>query len=314
VACGIVIAAALIVSHGLRAPQEVSADPQRNHFRSAVDLVTLHVTVTDRAGNYLNDVDKHEFIVFENGRRQDLVLFQETGLPLAMTLVLDTSSSVRHAFSEVQDMAVSFLRQLLPDDVASVMSFGDTVRVLHTFTRDRVALETAVRHAKAIGGTALYDALYIALKELNTPQIDDRDVPRRRVAMVLSDGDDTSSLVDFNDLVELAARSDVAVYAIRMGSTNPGSNQQNEARFVLRRLANQTGGRAFFSMNLNELRRALLDVRMELSRQYALAYVSSDPRNDGLFRSLSVEVTRTGARARTRRGYIAPGASGTAGR
>lgn len=124
------MAAVLAGGLGVQASQEVSPLAQGSFFRSAIDLVTLHVTVTDRSGKYLNDVQKREFMVFENGRRQELALFQTGGLPLAVALLVDTSSSVEHRFPEVQAAAIDFLRQLHPSDVASVMAFGDTMRVL----------------------------------------------------------------------------------------------------------------------------------------------------------------------------------------
>jgi Ca-activated chloride channel family protein len=294
-----VLLAAFVAGHGLLAAQESRAGQPHAFFQSGVDLVTLHVTVTDGSG--------HVLMVFENGRRQDLTVFRVGGLPLALTLVLDTSSSMRDAFPEVQEAAVAFLRQLQPHDMASVVAVGDTVRVLQAFTTDRAALEKAVRQAQSRGGTALYTAMYIALKELNRTARDrdsDAAVPRRRVAVVLSDGDDTASLVGFDDVLDLATRSDTAIYAIRMGTTESARRDHGQAEVVLRQLTKRTGGRAFFSLQRDELRGVYEDIRTELARQYSLAYVSSDARKDGRFRVLSVHVQRPGAHARTRQGYI----------
>jgi Ca-activated chloride channel family protein len=301
------LVAAVIGEVGVLAAQEFRAGQTHARFGSGIDLVTLHVTVTDGSGKVLSDIGEHEFLVFENGRRQDVTVFEKGGLPLAVTLLLDTSSSMQRAFPEVQAAALTFLRQLRPQDIASVVAFGDDVRVLQGFTTDHAALEEAVRQAKPRGETALYTAMYIALKELNRTAADgdvDGIVPRRRVAVVLSDGDDTRSLVTFDDVLDLATRSDTAIYAIRMGTVESARRERGEAEVVLRRLTQRTGGRAFLSLQRDELRGVYEDIRTELARQYSLAYVSSDARKDGQFRVLSVHVQRPGAHARARQGYI----------
>ena len=297
---------ALVAGFGGLTAQEVTPRRAPIPFRSSVDLVTLHVTVTDPSGKYLTDIEPSDVVVLENGRRQQLSLFQAGGLPLALTLLLDTSSSVQHVFREVQDAAVRFLRELQPRDMASVVGFGDSVRVLQEFTTDRQALEKAVRETTAGGSTTLYNAVYIALTELNTMIRSDENTPRRRVAVVFSDGDDTASLVGFEDLLESATRSDAAIYAIRTGSKSSAGDTDGGARFVLRQLTNQTGGRAFFPQNRYVLSDVYEDIRKELSMQYALGFVSTEPRKDGRFRRLSVQVLRGGAHARTKRGYLAP--------
>jgi Ca-activated chloride channel family protein len=202
------------------------------------------------------------------------------------------------------------VKRLRPEDVASVVVFGDTVNVLEAFTADRSALEQAIRRARAGGSTRLYNALYVGLKELTTPaEGDDGNTPRRRVAVLLTDGDDTASLVRFEDVLDFAKRSRIAIYAIRLGtgSHTPAARASNrEAQYVLNQLTRQTGGRAFLSLEEEELRSVYDGIRDELAHQYALGYVSSDERKDGRFRRLHVQVLRGGARARTRAGYFAP--------
>ena len=296
-----------VACYGSVTAQDVTRAPPQAPFRSSVDLVTLHVTVTDSSGRYLTDIEPSDVVVLENGRRQHLSLFQPGGLPLALALVLDTSASVRHVFRDVQDAAVRFLRHLEPRDMASVIGFGDRVRVLQGFTTHRQNLETAVREATAGGSTTLYNAVYVALHELDrtTAQGDARSA-RRRVVVIFSDGDDTASQVGFEDLLNSATRSDATIYAIRMGREDPASEADRGAGSVLRQLTNQTGGRAFFPPNRYTLPHVYEDIRRELSLQYALGFVSTEPRTDGRFRRLSVQVLRAGAHARTKRGYVAP--------
>jgi Ca-activated chloride channel family protein len=244
--------------------------------------------------------------VFENGRRQEVAFFQRSGLPLAVALLFDTSASMRRTLPALQRAATEFVRALDPEDVASVMSFSGTVRVLQGFTADRSAVERAIRLAPADGGTALNTAVYVALTHLSATAARQSDgVPRRRVLVLLSDGDDTASLVGFDDVLALASRRDVAIYAIRLEPEVPVVGGLDEDRFALQRLASQTGGRAFFPPRRYALGAVFAAIRRELANQYALAYEPHGPRDGRPFQTLSVLVAAPDAVARTRRGYIA---------
>ena len=287
-------------------PLAHGGDSQANPsvFRSGTDLVTLHVTVTDRSRHYLTELGEDQFRVFENGRRQELKFFQKTGLPLALTLLIDTSSSVGLVLPTFQRAAVRFVGDLDPLDAVSVVTFGHTVRVLQDFTTDRSAVERAIKGTRGRGETALFNGVYIALTELAKTMPDAMtNVPRRRTMVVMSDGADSASAIAFEDVLDLAARTNVAIYTIRIGGSRH-LLETGEGEFVLRRLAAQTGARAFFPRERYELRRVLREIRTELSSQYALAYESDDHRDDGRFRTLSVLVEHAGAVARTRPGYF----------
>ena len=188
------------------------------------------------------------FTIFEDGRPQQVTFFQKSSLPLALALLIDTSASMEQNLAVAQEAAIGFVRELGPADVASVIDFDTRVQVRQGFTSDQAALESAIRKTAAGGSTALYNAVYIALKELNKTI---RDEPLARVASprhrhsvrwrryVEPRG--------FDEVLDLAARSDTAIYAIGLlGHETPGIRRPNEAPFVLRRFAEQTGGRAFF--------------------------------------------------------------------
>jgi Ca-activated chloride channel family protein len=179
------------------------------------------------------------------------------------------------------------------------------MQILQPFTGDQQALAAAIGRATPRGDTRLFTALYVSLRELNRPRRDDASIPRRRVAVLLSDGYDTASLLRFEDVMDLASRSDIAIYAIRLvGPVRMEGDTESE--FVLRRITRQTGGRAFLSVASKALGPVYENIRLELARQYAVGYVSNDLRRDGEFRHLSVQVSRPGARARSRLGYVAP--------
>ncbi len=278
-------------------------------FRVGVDVVSMNVTVTDATRQFVTGLDGQDFRVFEDGRPQQIAVFQKNSLPIALALLIDSSASMDMAMTMAQEAAVGFVRALAPVDVASVVDFDSRVQIRQAFTADREALEKAIRQTDAGGSTSLYNAVYIALKELNKTAQDGTQVePRRRAMVILSDGEDTSSLVGPDEILDLAARSDTAIYAIALGSPDAttGSRQARDAQFVLRRLVQQTGGRVFVVSDVKELRGVYAEIKAELSNQYFLAYESNNPSRDGRFRRIAVQVERNGATARARPGYYAP--------
>jgi VWFA-related protein len=290
-------------------PWNVLAKAQRPSFRAGVDLVSLSVTVTDPTQRYVANLNLDDFIVLEDGVPQKLTFFGKTGLPLALALLLDTSASMEQALATAQEAAIGFARQLGPSDMGTVIDFDSRVVVLHDFTSDATLLEKAIQGTSAGGSTALYNAVYIGLRELNKVKLQGEtpDGPRRRAIVVLSDGEDTSSLVSFEDVLDLASRSDTVIFAIGLGTPESlGTRSNRDAQFVLRRLAEQTGGRAFFPREAKDLADVYHVIRDELSSQYSLAYESSRTQRDGQFRRIMVRVSRPGVTVRTRQGYYAP--------
>jgi Ca-activated chloride channel homolog len=276
-------------------------------FRVGVDLVSLNVSVTGAEHRYVSDLHRDEFIVMENGVPQHLAFFARTGVPLALAFLIDTSSSMQQSLGTAQEAAIGFARQLSETDIATVISFDSSVQIVQDFTNDGPALRAAIQRTVANGSTSLYNALYIALKELNkTIRQEDAANPRRRAIIVLSDGDDTSSLMSFDEVLDVAAGSDTIIYTIGLGNRDPSRQKYEDGDFVLRKLAQQTGGRAFFPLHARELASIYQEIRDELSNQYSLGYESTAQRRDGKWRQINVQVTRPGVTARTRLGYFAP--------
>ena len=139
---------------------------QGQRFRAGIELVSLNVTVLDNSGKYATDLGEDDFEVFEDGAKQKLTFFSRTQQPISLALLLDTSASMDERMGLAQEAAIGFARQLHKDDQAEVIDFDSQVRVLSPFTNDAVALEKAIRATTANGSTSLYNALYIALKEL----------------------------------------------------------------------------------------------------------------------------------------------------
>jgi Ca-activated chloride channel family protein len=167
-------------------------------------------------------------------------------------------------------------------------------------------LERAIRSTVADGSTALYNAVYIALKELDKLAHAEADAPRRQAIVLLSDGDDTSSLMAFEDVLELAKRSNTAIYSVGIGQRDAsGHLARHDAEFALRRLATQSGGRAFFPAEMRQLPGIYGEIRDDLASQYALAYASTNGLRDGQWRRVTVRMTQPDLAARTKPGYFA---------
>jgi Ca-activated chloride channel family protein len=291
------------------AGQQQPRGAQEPSFRAGIELVSLNVTVSDGSGRYVTDLDKGDFQVFEDGVKQDVTLFNRTNSPIALALLLDTSASMESKLSTVQEAAIGFARKLRPQDLAEVIDFDSRVVVLQGFTNDVPQLEQAIRKTSAGGSTSLYNAVYIALKDLKKAATSPDEV-RRQAIVVLSDGEDTSSLLPFEEVLDLAKRSETAIYSIGLRSPEGGSSAKGfkEAEFVLRQFSQETGGRSFFPSQLSDLNDVYGRIADELSSQYTVGYTSKNPKRDGAWRRIVVRVDRPNVAARTKQGYFAPGA------
>jgi Ca-activated chloride channel homolog len=279
---------------------------QGQRIRSGVELVSLNVTATDGQGKYATDLNEEEFEVYEDGAKQKLTFFSKTQQPISLALLLDTSASMDERMGIAQEAAIGFAKQLHKEDQAEVIDFDSQVRVLSPFTNDAAALEKAIRATTPNGSTSLYNALYIALKELKKVKASSTTDIRRQAIVLLSDGDDTSSLIEFDQVLDLAKRSEVVIYAIGLRQGEIARREFKEAEFVLKQLANETGGRAFFPTDARELAKIYQGIWDELSSQYAIAYSSANPKRDGAWRRVQVRLLRPNITARTKLGYYGP--------
>ena len=292
---------------GLLAAASAGAQAQEPAFRAGVDLVSLNVTVTDRNSRYVTDIDVDRFQVFEDGALQDITFFTRTQLPIALSLLMDTSASMTERMETAQQAAVGFAERLRAEDLASVIDFDSRVDIRQGFTNSLDALTAAIRRTSAGGSTSLYNAIYISLKELGKIAATATGEIRRQAIIVLSDGEDTSSLVDFDEVLELAKRSDTVIYSIGLRSRDIRTRRGfREADFVLRQLAQETGGRAFFPQRVDDLATIYQQISDELSSQYSLGYTSKNPLRDGRWRRLVVRIDQPNVAARTKQGYYAP--------
>ncbi len=275
-------------------------------FRGGVDIVSLNITVTEGT-TLIPGLDQSMFSVFEDGVLQDPSFFSRTPQPIALSLLIDTSTSMEMRLPVAQQAAIGFARRLGPNDAAQVIAFNSRVEILQTFTSDPVLLEDAIRRTRAGGATSLYNAVYVALSELRRIRATSTDEIRRQAVVILSDGEDTSSLIAYEDVLDSAKRSEVAVYAIGLRSKQDRPTRGfNEAEFVLRTLSQETGGRVFFVDDAAPLEAIYQQIADELANQYTIGYTSKNPKRDGAWRAIVVRVDRPNTVARTKRGYFAP--------
>jgi VWFA-related protein len=228
-------------------------------------------------------------------------------VPIALSLLLDTSASMEDKMATAREAAVGFASRLRPQDLGQLIGFADRVEVLQTFTSDRTALERAIRKTVANGSTALRNSVYIALKELKKIRATTEQDIRRQAIVVFTDGADTSSLIGVDDLLDLARRSETAIYTIALRSPSEiEAKKYSETDFSLRQLTQQTGGRTFVPTRIEDLAGVYGQIADELANQYVVGFVSKNTRRDGAWRNLIVRADREGTTARTRPGYFGP--------
>jgi len=278
-------------------------------FRTGVDLVALNVVVTDTQQKLVTGLTAQDFSVFEDGVQQDLSFFAAGQVPLDLALLIDTSASMTDKMKTMQEAAVGFASSLRPGDRISVVDIKDSVKVLHPLDGDVDGARAAIRATVARGGTALYNGVYMTLKEMMKERHGADDVRRQAIA-VLSDGDDTASLVSFDDVMETAKQAGVAIYTITLRSpidireSESGHRYFSNAEYSMKALALETGARSFFPAQIGELAGVYDSIAAELASQYALGYTSKNPKRDGSYRRVIVRVAQSGTLTRTRAGYV----------
>jgi len=281
---------------------------QSRTFKSGVALVPLTVTVTDTAGRYVPGLTVADFAIFEDGERQTISHFASSDVPIDMGFVLDTSGSMRDNLPLAQKAARGLVRQLREGDRGAVAGIGSTVSFPQSMTPDLARVDEALRSARANGDTALYDALYIVLRQYQQERQGSTDV-RRQVVVLLSDGIDTSSHVTFEDVLDLVRRVEATIYVVSL-SEDPtlsrgvaGDRRSFESAHALTTLARESGGRLFTPRTARDLPAIYDAIGQELSHQYVIGYVPGQ-RADDTFRHISVGVLQPRAGiARTRAGY-----------
>lgn len=277
-------------------------------FQAGVELINLNVCVMDGRNRYITDLAEADFTVLEDGVQQQVSLFTRRRLDVSLVVMIDTSASMQQKLPVVREAALRLVNALGPGDTAEIIQFNDRTSVLQGFTTDRAALEQAIGGTQASGATALYTALYVALKDL--AQEKKAGVLRRYAIALLSDGQDTASRVSDEQVLELARKNEVVIYSIRPRSDDisvASAKERGEADYFLSVLGRDTGGQAFFPDSLGQLNGVYDRIAEELRSEYSLGYVSSNASRDGRWRRIGILTPgRGGLQVRHRPGYFAP--------
>ena len=289
--------------------REVRAQDTQGTFRSRVDLVSLNVIVTDNRDRFVTGLSQNDFSVFEDGIQQDVSFFAAANVPLDLAILLDVSSSMSDKLATVQEAAIGFASHLRSGDRVTVVGIKDSSRVLHDLDGDIAGACDAIRRTTASGGTALYNAVYTTIKQMQKVREADGGEIRRQAIALLTDGDDTTSIVTFDDVLAQAKQAGIAIYTIALKSPYPTAllgalKESSESEFAMKTLAQETGARSFFPTDISQLAGVYGSITQELANQYALGYTSSNAKRDGGYRRIFVRVDEPNVRARTRFGYV----------
>ncbi len=259
-----------------------------------VDVIQVTAVVTDSGGRFVRDLKETDFQIYEDDKPQKTTLFAAENIPLELVAAIDISSSMGDALPSVKQAAKQFLAGLQPADQVTVLGFNENLFTLARRSTDQPARERAVDLMEPWGGTALYDVILRSIALLGRQS-------GRRAIVLFSDGDDQSSHATLQTAMTKAEGSDATIYSIGQGR----AVRSQELQRLLRRLADVSGGRAFFSDDQVSLHATFNDILEDLRSQYLLAYASPPNSRDGNWHRIKV-VTSKGHKVRARQGYRLP--------
>ena len=280
----------------------LASGAQESTVKVDVKLVNVFVTVTDEHGAPIANLKKENFDLKEDGRDQKLSVFdKESALPLSIVLALDTSLSTRKDLPLELQSARRFAHAILrPVDALSVYSFSEIVSEVVPFTSDLKTVDRGIDRIRLGSATALYDALYLGSQSLDSRQ-------GRKVMVVITDGGDTVSKVDYKEAVRAAQEAEAILYSIIVVPVESSAGRDTGGEHALIQLSDDTGGKYFYASSLSQLDRAFQQISDELRTQYLLAYYPSQKLSDSDFRRIQVNVSGISSspnfRVRHRSGY-----------
>lgn len=279
-------------------------------FDVNVISVDLMVSVTDNKGKLITNLKKEDFKVYEDGKIQTIRSFsKETDLPLSIALLIDSSNSVIDKLTFEKAAATDFLFNTIKrrKDRATVISFAEKAYVVSDktadgFSDDPAALSDALKSIRAVGPTAVFDAVYKATQS----KLANEKPERRKLIILISDGDDTASAYSREEALEMAQRHDVAIYSISTNKTSDlKTREQVDGDTTIHIFADETGGKSYFPLKLDDLALEFRKIEEELRSQYVLSYTPTNSKLDGTLRKIRIEMVDDKYKARTRQSYYA---------
>ncbi len=274
-------------------------------LKLGVNEVNLIFTVTDKHGHYIPNLKQSDFALLDDQKAPEKITSfrQQINLPLRVGIVIDTSTSIRSRFQFEQQSATEFLLQILKakSDRAFVMGFDQTPTVETDWTNNIDALETGINRLRPGGGTAMFDAVYVACRD-KLLDVSRGQEPVRKAMILISDGDDNQSRVHPDEAIKMCQRAETIIYAI---STN-WTPSRGKGDQILNQMASETGGLVFFPPSVEEMSNSFKSIEEELRSQYALTYTPADFKTNGAFRPIYLYCNDRRYIARAKKGYFAP--------
>jgi VWFA-related protein len=273
-------------------------------FRAETRLVVCHTAVTDKEGHLIASLPKEAFRVTEDGVPQEIKVFKGEDVPVSIGLIIDNSGSMRDKRARVEAAALALVKDSNPEDEVFIVNFNDEAFLVtppgQDFTSDTKELERLLKTIDARGGTAMRDAIHMAIDYVKAKGRKDK-----LVLVVVTDGNDNESFVTLDNLVRAAQQSDVLIYCVGLlGGEAPG--EAAKARRALSDLAVATGGETFFPTDVSEVDRIAHQVARDVRNQYTIEYTPSNAVMDGSYRQIKITVDAPGNPVvRTRSGYWA---------
>ncbi len=281
------------------------AAPPDFTITTRVNEVYLTFAVTDRHGHFIDNLKQSDFALLDDGKAPAQVyrFEQDTNLPLRVGMVIDTSTSIRQRFAFEQQAATEFLLQILRprSDKAFVEGFDLTPDFKQDWTSSLDLLTTGIEGLHSGGGTALFDALYTGCHDKMLDATEHHE-PARKAIVVISDGDDNQSHAYVEDAIKECQRAETTVYAIST-NTSPSRDRGDD---TLQKIADATGGRAFYPNRVEDMPNSFQLIQQELRTQYALSYKPADFSANGAFRTIYLFALDRKYQVRSRTGYFAP--------
>ncbi len=278
------------------------------------DLVLLDVTVVDQNNNPIMNLKKEDFSVYEDKIKQTIDNVSREEVPVSFGMVIDTSGSMRSKLQNVSDAALLLIKQMRQEDEAFIASFKAEPELVQDFSTDRRELEEALGELYTSGGTALLDAI-IATADY----AQEKGKRRRKALVIISDGLEKNSSVKEKEVMEAIKEDEVQVYLVGFIDEDMderslfGKSPGKKARELLSRIADDSGGKAYFPKDISEISAIAAQIAKDLRTQYVVSYYPTNDQRDGTFRTIQIGVNHVGGRkliARTRRGYYARNAQG----
>jgi len=270
-----------------QAPAQKQSTPESDTtLKVDVKLVNVYVTVTDAHGAPVAGLKKENFVVQEDGREQRISVFdKESALPLSIALAIDTSLSTRHDLPLEQASAKRFAKAILrPVDALSVYSFSESVSQTTGYTADLKRIDEGIDHIRLGAATALFDAVYVASRSLDRRQ-------GRKVMVLITDGGDTVSRVDYKEAARAAEEAEALVYSIIVVPIENSAGRETGGEHALIQLSEDTGGKYYYATSMSQLDDAFRQISDELRTQYLLAYYPAQRASFSQFRRIQVGVT-----------------------